>query len=544
MFEVGKDIFKNGFTGGRGATPGRGRLRIVYMVFLSLFALFAIRTLYFGIQGTNQSRGTWGKGEWSATRADIVDRNGDILAKNIISGHIMLRPGHIKPAKRDAVAAVIHQAMPYEYSLSDALKLVNSSRRFIYLKKHASDKQREIVKKAKLQGLEVEDNQIRKYPRRRQFAHTVGFVGNENNGLEGAERTYDQYLRENKEPLYLSLDSRVQAVFYEQLAIAMQKYQAKGAMGMLMNSRTGEMIAMVSLPDFDPENIKADSVANRMFRPLRGVYEMGSIFKIFNTAMALENGITKEYPVTKPYQILDKNGRVAARISDIRSFKPPRPNLSVEEIMLHSCNVGSAQIALDLPDNAQKEFFHRIHMDEALKLDFGRTERTLMPIKWGPVERATVSFGHGISVTPMHLLLAVNAMTNGGIYIYPTLQKRSVGAVRGERVLSDEISAKLRSVMVRIAEETSGRKARVAGIEIGGKTATAEKRNADGSIDRKRNLTAFAGIFPANAPQYTILVILDEPHGTEESWGWRTAAWNAVPTTGKILDSILPLLFE
>lgn len=544
MFEVGKDIFKNGFTGGRGATPGRGRLRIVYMVFLSLFALFAIRTLYFGIQGTNQSRGTWGKGEWSATRADIVDRNGDILAKNIISGHIMLRPGHIKPAKRDAVAAVIHQAMPYEYSLSDALKLVNSSRRFIYLKKHASDKQREIVKKAKLQGLEVEDNQIRKYPRRRQFAHTVGFVGNENNGLEGAERTYDQYLRENKEPLYLSLDSRVQAVFYEQLAIAMQKYQAKGAMGMLMNSRTGELIAMVSLPDFDPENIKADSVANRMFRPLRGVYEMGSIFKIFNTAMALENGITKEYPVTKPYQILDKNGRVAARISDIRSFKPPRPNLSVEEIMLHSCNVGSAQIALDLPDNAQKEFFHRIHMDEALKLDFGRTERTLMPIKWGPVERATVSFGHGISVTPMHLLLAVNAMTNGGIYIYPTLQKRSVGAVRGERVLSDEISAKLRSVMVRIAEETSGRKARVAGIEIGGKTATAEKRNADGSIDRKRNLTAFAGIFPANAPQYTILVILDEPHGTEESWGWRTAAWNAVPTTGKILDSILPLLFE
>ncbi len=212
--------------------------------------------------------------------------------------------------------------------------------------------------------------------------------------------------------------------------------------------------------------------------------------------------------------------------------------------MLHSCNAGSAQIALDLPDGAQKEFMHRIHMDRPLDLEFGRTERGLMPIKWGPVERATVSFGHGISVTPMHLLLGVNAMTNGGIYIYPTIQKRGIGAVKGTRVITDDISARLRDVMVRIAEETSGKKARVAGIQIGGKTATAEKRNPDGSVDRKRNLTAFAGIFPASAPQYTILVILDEPKGTKESWGLRTAAWNAVPTTGKILDSILPLLFE
>ena len=148
-----------------------------------------------------------------------------------------------------------------------------------------------------------------------------------------------------------------------------------------------------------------------------------------------------------------------------------------------------------------------------------------------------------VSQTPMHLMLAVNAVTNGGIYIYPTLQKRSVGVVKGERVLADEISAKLRPIMLRVAEETSGKQARVAGIEIGGKTATAEKV-INGKIDRKKNITAFVGIFPVNAPQYTIMVVLDEPQGTKESWGWRTAAWNAVPTTGKILDGILPLLFE
>lgn len=541
MFEVGKDIFKRGFTGVGGDPVGRRRLRIIYTLFIIAFAVFTVRTLWLGIQGTDRSRMAGADGAWTATRADIVDRNGDILAKNVMSGHITLRPSQIKD--RDKAAELIHQVLPYEYSLNDALKLVNSSRRFIYVKKYASDAQRAAVKKAKIVGIDVEDVQTRRYPKRRLFSHIVGFVGSDGYGLEGAERTYDDYLRENNDPLRLSLDSRIQSVFYEQLSIAMQKYQAKAAMGMLMDSRTGEMIAMVSLPDFDPENLRADPAENRLFRPLRGVFEMGSIFKIFNTALAMENGITKEYYVAEPFKIEDKFGRTAAKISDVRSFKPPRPRLSVEEIMLHSCNAGSAQIALDLPDGAQKEFFHRIHLDEALDLEFGRTERTLTPIKWGPVEKATVAFGHGISVTPMHLLLAVNSMTNGGIYIYPTLQRRSVGVVRGQRVLADDISARLRGIMLRIAEETSGRQARVAGIQIGGKTATAEKR-INGKIDRKKNLTAFAGIFPASAPQYTILVVLDEPKGTEESWGLRTAAWNAVPTTGKILDSILPLLFE
>ena len=541
MFEVGKDIFKRGFSGVTGDPVPRQRLRIVYSVFVLAFIVFAFRTLWLGIQGTDRSRLTGSDGVWVAQRADIIDRNGDILAKNIMSGHITLRPQSVKD--RDAVANTIHKALPYEYSLSDALDLVNSSRRFIYIKKYASDAQRNIIAKEKLQGLEIEQIQTRKYPKRRLFSHVVGFVGSDGHGLEGAERVYDKYLSENKDPLQLSLDARIQSVFYERLSFAMQKYQAKAAMGLLMNSRTGEMIAMVSLPDYDPENINLDSTKNRMFLPLRGVFEMGSIFKVFNTAMAMENGINKEYYIAEPFKITDKFGRVAARIGDVSSFKPPRPNLSVEEIMLHSCNAGSAQIALDLPDGTQQEFFHRLHLDEGLNLDFGSTEKPLLPSKWGPVEKATLSFGHGISVTPMHLLLAVNSMTNGGIYIYPTLLKRNVGVVHGERVLSGEISEKLRGIMLRIAEETSGKQARIAGIQIGGKTATAEKYT-NGRVDHKRNLTAFAGIFPVAAPQYTILVILDEPKGTKESFGLRTAAWNAVPTAGKIMDSILPLLFE
>ena len=545
MFEVGKDIFKHGFSGVRGEVTGRKRLRVMYIVFLIAFVIFIGRTLQLGIQGTDRARLVGADGEWNVQRADIVDRNGDILAKNVASGHIILRNRAVREQDREAVARTIHQALPYEYSLADAIALVNSDKRFVRLKKYASDTQREIVQKARLEGLEVEKIQTRKYPKHRLFSHVVGFVGAEGRGLEGAERVYEQYLTENKDPLRLSVDSRVQSVFYDQLSFAMQKYQTKAAMGMLMNSRTGEIIAMVSLPDYDPENLSADPVVNRLNKPMRSVYELGSIFKIFNTALALENGIdvNKEYYVAKPFPIYDKNGRLAKNITDIRSFKPPRPSLNVEEIMMHSCNVGSAQIALELPDGAQKEFFERLHMDKALNLEFGRTENSIPQRKWGPVERATVAYGQGYAVTPMHLMLAVNAVTNGGIYIYPTLQKRGVGVVRGERVLADEISAKLRPIMLRVAEETSGKQARVAGIQIGGKTSTAEKYT-NGKIDNKRNVTAFVGVFPANAPQYTILVVLDEPHGTKESWGWRTAAWNAVPTTGKILDGILPLLFE
>ncbi len=543
MFEVGKDICKYGFAGAQGERTARGRLIWMRLLFAGLFCVFIGRTLQLGIQGTDRSRLAGADGEWAVQRADIVDRNGDILAKNVASGHIILRNRAVREKDRDAVAQTIHEALPYEYSLADALALVNSSKRFIRLKKYASDSQREIIQNAKLEGLEIEKIQTRKYPKRRLFSHVVGFVGEDGHGLEGAERVYDEYLTENRDPLRLSVDSRVQAVFYEQLSFAMHKYQTRAAMGMLMNSRTGEIIAMVSLPDFDPENLRADPIESRLFKPMRSVYEMGSIFKIFNTALAFENGIDKEYYVKEPFKIPDKFGRTAATITDIRSFKPPRPSLTVEEIMLHSCNVGSAQIALDLPDGAQKEFFERLHMDKALDLEFGRTENSIPQRKWGPVERATLSFGHGYAVTPMHLMLAVNAVTNGGIYIYPTLQKRSVGVVRGERVLTDEISAKLRPIMLRVAEETSGKQARVAGIQIGGKTATAEKY-INGRVDRKRNITAFVGIFPVHAPQYTILVVLDEPQGTKESWGWRTAAWNAVPTTGKILDSILPLLFE
>ena len=543
MFEIGHDIFKHRIKDVQSSNVSNIRMAIVLGVFCALFGVFIAKTLYLGFVGSDENK-SFRSGDWTATRADIVDRNGnDILAKNIASCNIALVPSRLAEKNKDRAAELIYQILPHKYSLADAIELVNKSTRYKSLAKNVSEEKCNAARAAKIEGIDVVRVQMRKYPKHRLFSHVVGFIGEDGHGLEGAERIFDDYLSENIDPLKLSLDTRIQTVFYEQLSIAMDKYDAKSAIGLLMNSRTGEMLAMVSLPDFDPENRKLDPESNHLFKPLRGVFEMGSVFKIFNTAMAFENGINKKYVINKPYPIYDKNGRVAKNVTDVATFKPKTPTMSVEEIMLHSCNVGSAQIALDLPDGAQKEFFHRLHLDEKLDLEFGKTERPLMPRKWGPVERATVSYGHGISVTPMHLLLAVNAVTNGGIYIYPTLQKRNIGAVRGERVLSEDISAKLREIMYGVVEETSGRAARVAGFKIGGKTGTAEKYTS-GHNDKKRNQTAFVGIFPVDAPQYILLVILDEPKGIKETWNLRTSAWNSVPTAGKIMSGILPLLFE
>ena len=547
LFNLGQDVLPHEYKGEIYNRESAGRLWLLRWVFAFLFIVFAARTLEFGLQSSDIDRGVR-QNEELKWRADIVDRNGVVLAKSVKAANIKLLPPRVKDKDTDAVARIISTLVPDKYSVEDALRLIRSGKRGVYIKMNASEEETKFIEQEnkKYNCFESEKFAKRVYPQRNVFAHVVGFVGKENTGLAGAEYKYDEYLSENRDALRLSIDSRVQNIFHEQLMIAMDKYNAKGAMGMLMNSSTGEMIAMVQLPDFDPSNFETASKDVRKNKLLLDNLEMGSVFKIFNTALAYENGLqNKSYRIDEPFKIYDKRNRLVKSITDHSSFtrnvvkEAGIHSMKAPDIMLYSCNVGSAYIAKDLPEGAQKNFFHRLHFDKALQLEFGKTAPGIIHRSWGPVEKATASFGHGITVTPIHLLLAINAMTNGGIYIEPTLFKRSIGAIRGERVLDPEISANLRKIMFRIAEETTAKKARVQGVEIGGKTGTAEKRHPDGTPDKTRNRTVFTGIFPVSAPQYIILIILDEPKGNV-----KTAAWNAVPTAGAILDDIIPLLFE
>ncbi len=278
-----------------------------------------------------------------------------------------------------------------------------------------------------------------------------------------------------------------------ELSTAITDYKAKSAVGIVINAKTGNIVASVALPTDDALNQN---------------YEMGSIFTMFNTALAFENGIDREYNVSEPFKIQDKDGNVLATIRD--NFKPSKPNMTVADILLHSSNIGSAQIALDLPNDAQRELFKRLHLD-----------RGLLPKNWELVERATVSFGHGIAVFPMDLLFGANAIINDGLYISPK--------VKGRRVISSDNSGKIRQILGQIAKETN---TKTPGINIGIKTSTAEKRS--GGV-----MTAVFTTFPIESPDYSMLILLDEPQINPNS-----AAYNAVPTTGKIIDSIVPLLYN
>ncbi len=543
-FTVGSDVITDILGGTKShklqvvENPWVSRIQVLLLAFTIIFVAFAIKLLILGSDTSfHRTRGGVGNANWDFMRAAIVDRHGELLAVNVPAGHIIVRPNLVRD--RDEVVKTIRTVFPNE-SYDSLLKQITTDSKYVYIKKFTSETNANKIKSARIPGLDVEMTEKRLYPKRNLFAHVVGFVGSDGRGLEGAEKWFDSDLRGKSDPVAISIDSRVQAVMHQELMKSVQKFHANYAMGMLIKSETGEMIAMVSVPDFDPENPLNSPVENRFFKPLQGAYEMGSVFKIFNTALAIETGIglRREYDVSKPYTIRGKT------IRDVPSFKPPRPHISVAEIMLHSSNVGSAQIASDLPDNAQREMMKRLGFMDALETDFVTTAKPVLPRQWGPVERATISFGHGIAITPMHLLTAVNAMVNGGIYVTPTLKKQEQnGVVHGRRVVTPEVSSQIRQIMYLIAEKTTAKKARIAGIDIGGKTGTAEKL-VNGKYDSGRVFTVFVGAFPINAPQYTLIIMLDEPKGISETWGFKTAAWNAVPTAGAVMDTVLPLLFN
>lgn len=513
-----------------------GRIYFIKLIFSIIFLIFVFRILFIATDGKfKNTRSEVANAEWISKRAAIVDKNGEFLAVNIPTYHLFIKPNKI--TNKTEAYEFLTTNFP-EITTKEISEKLNSDSNYLYLKKNISAQQANIVKQSKLLNIGIEESEKRSYPKREIFSHIIGFIGADGNGLEGVEKWHNEEIKNQSENFKLTLDSRVQSVMYQELQKSVEKYHAKGAMGILMKSATGEIIAIVSLPDFDPENPSKTAQSNRFFKPTKGIYEMGSVFKIFNTSIAIESGmgLNKKYKVDKPIKIGGK------QISDVATFKPKHPMMTVTEIMLNSCNVGSAQMAQDFPENYQKNFLKRLGLLDRIETDFGTTAAPYTPRKWGPTEKATVSYGHGISVTPIHIITAINAIVNGGIFVKPTILPAT--GINGRRVVDNNISENIRKIMYLIAEQTTAKKAKIAGIKIGGKTGTANKVSESGrGYDKDRVLTVFAGAFPIDSPQYTILVILDEPKGLPETFNFKTAAWNAVPTAGKVMEVVIPLLF-
>jgi len=319
---------------------------------------------------------------------------------------------------------------------------------------------------------------------------------------------------------------------WTELSQAMKAYQARAAMGILMNARTGEIVAIVNVPDFDPENINDFPESNRRFRIIHDNFEMGSIFKIFTTAVALANGIdvNTTFNVSEPFLVAGR------QVGEARGFRPPAKNLNLAQIFQYSSNSGSAQIALSLPSGTQRAFYRELNLHNALSTDFGTTARPRIPTSDTPTDRSRWSFGQGISVTALHLLVAANAIVNDGLLVMPTIYRRDF-VPQARQVIPATISRQMRQILLTTGETTGKLAAsRIHAMLIGGKTSTAEKF-IDGKYSDTRHLTGYFATFPIQAPKWSILILLDEPMTIP-----RFASQNAVPLAGRILDAIIPLL--
>ncbi len=466
-------------------------------------------------------------------RADIVDRNGTIVATSLPTVNLYANPKKILNAKK--AAAELSRILPdirYE-DILDKLQRRRSS--FVYIKRNLSPSQQYQINYLGIPGLEFENGEKRIYPHKNLFAHVLGNTNIDNIGISGIEKQLNERLTQSDIPLTLTIDAGVQDTIREQLAAAVRQFKAEGAAAILMDVRNSEIIAMISLPDYDP-NLNNYKTERAQFNfATKGVYEPGSVLKIFNAALGLESGkvkVTDSFDATKPLKL---------KYNTIKDYRGENRWLTVPEILIYSSNIGSAQIALKVGRQEQQNFLEKLGFFAPVQsIEVAEKGHPLVPRRWGEETIATVGYGYGISVTPLHLVTAFSAIVNGGVYHAPTLVKDHPGEDT-HRVVSFNTSKEIRKLLRGVVVEGSGKRANVPGYEVAGKTGTANKL-VNGKYVDKKVMTSFLATFPASAPQYALFLMMDEPKATKETWGFVTSGWNTVPTAGKIISAIAPQL--
>jgi cell division protein FtsI (penicillin-binding protein 3) len=421
---------------------------------------------------------------------------------------------------------------------------LTSGKSFAYIKRHLTPHEQYEVNQLGVPGVQFQHEERRVYPDGALTAHVVGYTGIDNAGFAGIERGLDETLKDRRGALQLSLDLRLQYVLHEELQQVIEDFTAKGAAGLIMDVNTGEILSMVSLPDFDPNRPGAPdpdhpdiTIADRMFnRDTLGVYELGSIFKIFTVAMALDDGtstLTSTYDASHSINI----GRFT-----IGDYHGKHRVLNVPEILMYSSNIGAAKMAIAAGGQRQREFLARLGLLQAPKIEVSEVAPPHFPAKWREVNVMTIAFGHGISVTPLSFASAAAALVNGGILRQATLVKQPPGEIpRGQQVLSPKTSEQMRKLMRLVVEHGTGTMAAAPGYVVGGKTGTAEKISGRHYAEKKL-LSSFVGVFPINDPKYLVLTVVDEPHPNKQSHGYATAGWTVAPATSRIVQRIAPLL--
>lgn len=466
-------------------------------------------------------------------RGNITDRHGLLLATTLTTNSLFADPRIILDAQEAAtqLAGVLKN-----HKKQDLLEKLTAPRSFVWLARHLTPQQKQEIIRLGIPGIDFRLDEKRVYPYGPLTAHVVGFTDIDGVGLAGIEQSHDSLLRQDGGGVTLSIDVKIQHMLRDELSKAIIEFEADGAAGIIMDVRTGEVLALASLPDFDPNAPDLKSPEALFNQATLGVYEMGSTMKVVNTAMALDSGVVKLHSVFDASAPL-KVGRF--HISDYRGKNRP---LTVEEIFKFSSNIGSAKMALAVGGGEQKKFMSKLGFLEKLSLEIPEVGMPQAPHKWSDVHTITASYGYGISITPMHLVRAIATLVNDGIMVHPTLRKPQAPLQEGNRIISSETSRQIRHLMRLAVTEGSVKKADVPGFHVSGKTGTSNLRKAKGRGYQKKYVrTNFIGVFPRQ-PQYAVWVMLDSPKGLSKTYGFNAAGWNSAPVAGRVIERMTSLL--
>jgi cell division protein FtsI (penicillin-binding protein 3) len=513
------------------------RLMMLLMLFAAAVTLVIGRLAMLGLLSGGEAEARVAA---LAARGDIVDRNGAPLARTIDAWTIAVHPKKIIGDKME-IASRLAALMPDRGDQAWFYGQLTRNVSFVYLQRRASPALVEQVNAIGEPALVFARETQRLYPQSTMASHALGFLSTDGHGMSGMERVLDERLLDPTkagQPVALSLDTRVQAALESELGRAMGTFSARGAGGIVLDVDTGEVIAMVSLPTFNPNRVGMAGSEELRNITTQSVFELGSTFKPITMATAMDTGVVtsmaRRFDATHPlkvggYTIHDERG-------------DPKRWLNMAETLIYSSNIATARVADEIGPQRMQAMFRKLGFDTKPDIELREKGRPLLPTYWARTTTMTTAYGHGIAVTPLHLASAYAALVNGGTWRPATLLKVAPGhAPVGRRVISEQTSARMRQMLRLIVMRGTGRKGDAPGYRVGGKTGTAEAAVA-GGYDRSRNVATFAAAFPMDQPRYVVLAMLDSPLGTKETGGWKTAAWNAAPVVGRTIARVGAML--
>jgi cell division protein FtsI (penicillin-binding protein 3) len=533
--------------GARMATGGKTRTRVVMTiaVFLGIYATIAGRLVYFGLQEPAESGAPASR--VTASRPDIVDRNGEVLATDIKTASLFAEPRRIVDA--DEIIEKLSTVLP-DLEIEQTYNKLKSGAGFVWLKRQLTPRQQDEIMQLGLPGIGFRTEKRRFYPGGSTASHILGLTNIDNQGIAGMEKYIDDQgladlqasglaMPADLKPVKLSIDNRVQHIVHDEIAQGLERYHAVAAGAVILNAKTGEIMAMASVPDFDPNNPYNAHEKDRLNRMSAGTFEMGSTIKSFTTAMALDSGkasLKSTFDASRPLRI----GRFT-----IKDFHGKGRVLTLPEVFIYSSNIGSAKEADMVGIEGHREFLHRLGLLSRMKTELPEVASPTEPREWKKVHSITISFGHGMSTTPLQTAVGAAALVNGGRLMPPTFLMRTEAEAEAvsEQVVNARTSADMRYLYKLNATPGSGgsgTRAQVPGYRVGGKTGTAEKV-VNGRYSSDKRFNAFLAAFPMDDPQYVVLAIIDEPKPEKPGMG-ATAGLNAAPIVANIIRRSASLL--